>query len=474
MFMKGEKNMKKHNALKIVVITMLVFMLLTWILPAATYQTSYYELGRAQIGFFDIFSYQNTVLGYFGYIAVYILMVAGFYGVLYKTGAYRRILDAIVKKFTGKEAIVISIIMVIFAFLTSFCGVQLALILFFPFVISLVLMMGYSKLVAVAATAGSVAVGLMGTTFAYSTTQILQQYLKTEITTNIAAKIIILVIGLALLILNTFVFGKKKSLKEADDKENYIPEPARGIKKRSNWPLVIILDAILVVMILGFISWSGAFNITAFTEATNAVTEFEIGGFPLFGKILGSNISAFGSWTLVELIAILALAIIIIKFVYKIKWDDVMEGFGKGIRKAIVPALIVLVIYTCLVLTTYHPFQLVIYKAILGLTKGFNIFTTGLVVVVSSIINGDVLYAFYNVVPYFVNVITDTSVYPLVAVIFQSMYGLVTLVAPTSIPLMITLSYLNVPYKSWFKYIWKLLVALVVVLFIIFTILLLI
>ena len=52
MFMKGEKNMKKHNALKIVVITMLVFMLLTWILPAATYQTSYYELGRAQIGFF--------------------------------------------------------------------------------------------------------------------------------------------------------------------------------------------------------------------------------------------------------------------------------------------------------------------------------------------------------------------------------------------------------------------------------------
>lgn len=101
--MKGEKNMKKHNALKIVVITMLVFMLLTWILPAATYQTSYYELGRAQIGFFDIFSYQNTVLGYFGYIAVYILMVAGFYGVLYKTGAYRRILDAIVKSLQEKR-----------------------------------------------------------------------------------------------------------------------------------------------------------------------------------------------------------------------------------------------------------------------------------------------------------------------------------------------------------------------------------
>ena len=470
--MEGEENMKKHNALKIVVITMLVFMLLTWIIPAATYQSSYYELGRSQIGFFDIFAYQNTVLGYFGYVAVYVLMVAGFYGVLYKTSAYRRILDSIVKKFKGKEPIFLAVIMAIFAILTSFCGVQLALLLFFPFVISLVLMMGYSKLAAVAVTAGSVAVGIMGTTFAYSTTQILQQYLSTEITSNIWAKIIILVIGLALLILNVLVFGKKQSTKAAEDKDNYIPEPVKGSKKKKNWPLIVIFDVILVVMILSFISWNGAFNVTAFDTATTAVTEFELFGFPIFGKILGT-ISAFGNWTLVELIAILALAIIAIKFIYKIKWDDIMEGFGKGIRKAIVPALIVLIIYACLVITTYHPFQLVIYNAILSLTNGFNVFTTGLVVVISSIINGDALYAFYSVIPYFVSVVTDTSVYPLVAVIFQSIYGLVTLIAPTSIPLMVTLSYLNVPYKSWFKYIWKLLVALLVVLFIIFTILLL-
>lgn len=472
MNMEGEENMKKHNALKIVVITMLVFMLLTWIIPAATYQSSYYELGRSQIGFFDIFAYQNTVLGYFGYVAVYVLMVAGFYGVLYKTSAYRRILDSIVKKFKGKEPIFLAVIMAIFAILTSFCGVQLALLLFFPFVISLVLMMGYSKLAAVAVTAGSVAVGIMGTTFAYSTTQILQQYLSTEITSNIWAKIIILVIGLALLILNVLVFGKKQSTKAAEDKDNYIPEPVKGSKKKKNWPLIVIFDVILVVMILSFISWNGAFNVTAFDTATTAVTEFELFGFPIFGKILGT-ISAFGNWTLVELIAVLALAIIAIKFIYKIKWDDIMEGFGKGIRKAIVPALIVLIIYACLVITTYHPFQLVIYNAILSLTNGFNVFTTGLVVVISSIINGDALYAFYSVIPYFVSVVTDTSVYPLVAVIFQSIYGLVTLIAPTSIPLMVTLSYLNVPYKSWFKYIWKLLVALLVVLFIIFTILLL-
>ena len=475
--------MKKHNTLKVVIITLLLFALLTWILPCATYQTEYTELGRYQVGLFDILSYQSTVFGYFGYVALFVLVVGGFYGVLYKTGAYRRMLDSLVKKFKGKEVICLVVIMALFAFLTSFAGLQLALLMLFPFVISLVLMMGYNKSTAVAVTAGSVAVGLMGTTFSYNTTQVLQQYLSVELTDLIWAKIVLLVLGVVLLALFTLKFGKKSSTKKADDKEEFIPEEVKSVKAKDKdkekkhkvkvWPLVLILDLMLIVTILGFIPWNGAFGITLFDDVTTAITEFELFGFPIFGKILGA-ISAFGYWTLVELVTLMLLAIIILKFVYKIKWDDVFEGFGKGVRRALVPALIVILIYTCLVLTTYDPYQLVIYKFILGLTKGFNIFTTGLVVVISSIFNGDPLYAFYSVLPYFVSVVTDTNNYQLIAVIFQSLYGIVTLVAPTSIPLMATLAYTNTSYKDWFKYIWKLLVALLVLAFIVFTVLLLI
>lgn len=475
--------MKKHNTLKVVIITLLLFALLTWILPCATYQTEYTELGRYQVGIFDILSYQSTVLGYFGYVALFVLVVGGFYGVLYKTGAYRRVLDTLVKKFKGKEVICLVIIMALFAFLTSFAGLQLALLMLFPFVISLVLMMGYNKLAATAVTAGSVAVGLMGTTFSYNTTQVLQQYLSVELTDLIWAKIVLLVLGVVLLALFVLKFGKKASTKKVDDKEEFIPEEVKSTKDKEKdkdkkhkvrvWPLVVILDLILIVTIIGFIPWNGAFGITLFDDITTAITEFELFGFPIFGKILGA-VSAFGNWTLVELVTLMLLAIIIIKFVYKIKWDDIFEGFGKGVRRALVPALIVILIYTCLVLTTYDPYQLVIYNFILGLTKGFNIFTTGLVVVISSIFNGDPLYAFYSVLPYFVSVVTDTNNYQLIAVIFQALYGIVTLVAPTSIPLMVTLAYTNTSYKDWFKYIWKFLVALLVVAFIIFTILLII
>ena len=465
--------MKKHNALKIVVITLLLFVLLTWILPCATYQTEYTEIGRYQVGLFDLLSYQSTVFGYFGYVALFVLVVGGFYGVLYKTGAYRKLLDSLCKKFKGKEVICLIIIMALFAILTSFAGLQLALLMLFPFVISLVLMMGYNKSAAVAVTAGSVAVGLMGTTFAYNTTQILQQYLSVELTDLIWAKIILLVLGIVLLSLFIFKFGKKESTKKCEDKEDFIPEEVKSKEKKRVWPLVVILDLILLVTILGFISWNGAFEITLFDDVTTAVTEFELFGFPIFGKLLGA-VQAFGYWTLVDLITLMLIAIVIIKFVYKIKWDEVFDGFAKGAKKALLPALLVVLIYTCLVLTTYNPYQLVIYKFILGLTKGFNIFTTGLVILISSIFNGDPLYAFYSVLPYFVSVVTDTNNYQLVALIFQAIYGIVTLVAPTSIPLMLTLAYTKVPYGSWLKYIWKLLVALLVVAFIIFTVILLI
>lgn len=473
--------MKKHNTLKVVIITLLLFALLTWILPCATYQTEYTELGRYQVGLFDILSYQSTVLGYFGYVALFVLVVGGFYGVLYKTEAYRRVLDSLCKKFKGKEAICLVVIMALFAFLTSFAGLQLALLMLFPFVISLVIMMGYNKLAATAVTAGSVAVGLMGTTFAYSTTQVLQQYLSVELTDLIWAKIVLLVLGVVLLALFVLKFGKKASTKKDDNKEEFIPDEVKTAKGKEKdkkhkvkvWPLVLILDLILIVTILGFIPWNNAFGITLFDDVTTAITEFELFGFPIFGKILGA-VSAFGYWSLLELITLMLLAIIIIKFVYKIKWNDVFDSFGKGVRRALVPALIVILIYTCLVLTTYDPYQLVIYKFILGLTKGFNIFTTGLVVVISSIFNGDPLYAFYSVLPYFVSVVTDTNNYQLIAVIFQAIYGIVTLVAPTSIPLMLTLAYTNTSYKDWFKYIWKLLVALLVLAFIVFTVLLLI
>ena len=93
-------------------------------------------------------------------------------------------------------------------------------------------MMGYNKLAATAVTAGSVAVGLMGTTFSYNTTQVLQQYLSVELTDLIWAKIVLLVLGVVLLALFVLKFGKKASTKKIDDKEDFIPEEIKATKSK--------------------------------------------------------------------------------------------------------------------------------------------------------------------------------------------------------------------------------------------------
>ena len=127
--------------------------------------------------------------------------------------------------------------------------------------------------------------------------------------------------------------------------------------------------------------------------------------------------------------------------------------------------------YTVLVICTYHPFQLTIYKFILKMAKGFNVATTVFVGILSSLFNSDMAYSFQSVVPYYMSVVNKVKDYSLVGVIFQSMYGLTALFAPTSLVLMATLSYIGVSYTEWMKKSWKLILELFAVLLIIFIIL---
>ena len=512
--------MKKHNTLKVVLITILVLLLLTWILPAAYYSSGYVDQGRVQMGLFDLFSYPLTTLSYFGYLAIYVLVVGAFYGVLNKIGAYRTLLNKIASKFKNNSVVLISVIMVLLAILTSICGLQLGLILFFPMLISLILLMGYDKIVAALTVVGSTMIGIAGSTYAYSNTSIIASNLSLNMNSEIVTKIIILVLGLILLIFNTILYIKKNGVTTITKKEekksivnetkkstktskstkttksskstskaaikddekivvatknensNYIPAELSG-KKHSIWPLVVVITLLFIVMVLAFISWTGAFNNKAFASTTSAVTEFKVFGFALFGKILGS-IKEFGSWTVADMSIVVILATLLLSLIYKVNIDDMFDGIKDGVKKAAKPALITVLLYTCLVIVTYHPFQLVIYKAILGITNGFNALTTSIVVIIASILNIEPAYTFNSVLPYFVSVVTKTSSYGVVGVIFQSMYGLTMLFAPTSLILMMVLSYLDIPYGKWIKSIWKLLFELLAILAIIFIVLILI
>ena len=540
--------MKKHNTIKVVLITMLVFLVLSWILPAAYYSGEYIDQGRVQMGLFDLFNYPLTAVAYFGYIAFYFILVGGFYGILYKIPAYRTFLDKFAGAMKGRESIWLSVMVLVLASLVSICGLQFGIALFIAFIVSLILLMGYDKIVAALVTVGSISVGLLGSTYAYSNIGILTQICSLNWDYQIGVRFVLLFVGAALVIFNTLVYAKhnhmnvkieRKTVKRTEkvaekvtvSKAEVAPEkvkkeapkktssngkkpaskksapkgkkPAKKSGKNPNkaalknediivvkesktdedlvptvvasknklWPFVLVFSLLFVILVLAFITWGdNGFKVALFTNITKSVNEFKLFGFPLFAKLLGS-FNAFGSWTITDMFLPMALAVLLLAVLYKVKLDDIFEGFANGAKKAFGPALLVICMYTVLVMVTYHPFQLTIYKAILGLTKGFNIATTVLVAVLASIFNSDVAYTFQSVVPYYTSVITNVDDYSIPAIIFQSVYGLTMLVAPTSLALMAILSYLGVSYKEWLKSVWKLLLELFVVLLIVFIIL---
>lgn len=473
--------MKKHNILKVVLISILLVVLCTWIFPITYFNAELVESAREQLGLFNLFSYPLVILGYFSHILFYVLLCGGLYGVLGKIPAYKTCLNKIVKGFEGKEPIFLTIVMVILAVLTSVVGFPFGLIVLFPMLISLVLMMGYNKLVAASVTAGSVICGLIGTTYATDTHNYLHTILATTSTMDIWFKVAILVLSLILLVFNVLRYAKKVKNKNSLAEKDLIPvtlDVPTGKKVRV-WPFVLVFDLMLIVMLLGAFPWSTVFpEFTAFSDALLWVQEYELFGFPIFSKLLG-DVQVFGQWSyalgsvaVATFPVVIIFAMLLVGVIYRVKFNEFLDGMVNGFKKAIGPAAIMMLIYMLLIISTYHPTQLIFTEALLGLTKGINVVTMSLVAFLSSFFNVEGLYVAQSTLPYVTSVITDTTLNPIIAVIFQSIYGLAMLVLPSSIIVMGTLSYLGVSYGKWLKHIWKLFVEILVVLLIIFIIML--
>ena len=533
----------KSSVLKIVLLTVLALMLMSWILPAAYYSEQYIDQGRVQMGFFDLFNYPVTALSYFGYIAFFVLAIGGFYGILNKIPAYRTFLDNFVGRVQGREVRFFAFIMLLIAALVSLGGMQIPLLVFFPMLVSVILLLGYDKIVAAMVLVGSTAVGLIGSTYAYGNTNIIMTVLSLDITSEVIAKLIILLLGLALLVLNVLLYikktntvtkvikkdSKKSSVKEvkaevkevevkktkktatkstkdskakttkanaskknikaalkdeevivvkesvdsSSDMSKYVQESDNSY--HTTWPLVTAFVLLFILVIFAFIPWSNGFGFNLFSDVTSNVLSFEIGGFAIFSKLFGT-INAFGFWTIIDLLLPMTLLILFLAIVYKVKFNDILKGFMDGIKRALPLGLIIILIYSCLVIVTYHPFQLVIYKALLSGIDKFNVFgalLSSLTALLAGIFNVDPSYAFQSVLLYLTSVVTDSASYSTIGVIFQAMYGFGVIFAPTSFILMIVLEYLDIPYTSWIKAIWKFLLELLAVLLIAFIIVLL-
>lgn len=490
--MKKEKS-SKYELLKVLGISFLVFAILSWIIPAGSFSNSTYTASTTNpVGLYGLFVDPLYSFGIFVQYIVVFLAIGGLYGILNKTGVYSKLVDGISDKFKSKKTLFLIITIIAFALLSSLVGSQIALFVFVPFVIAILMTLGYDKITSLAATLGSILVGIIGST--YGTAVVFKSFFSMNANNGILYKVALFVIVVALYIF--FILGKEK----ASTKKEFVEEvkPKKGKKKveevlekvsekvkkveiplyddnkeekKNAVPLAIMFSLLAIIILMGMFNWYYTFEIEIFKKIYESIMSVEVGGVAIFAKIFGElpQIGSFGNY---DLAAIIIIATLLIGWVYGIKFNDFIDSYKNGAKKMLLPSIYVMfasVIFAVMVNSNTN-ISSTIVNFLLGLTEKFNALVVTLVGLVSSY--------FFNDFPYMVNGIYgslstyDANLYPLISVILNGTYGLAMLILPVSITLIAGLKYMDVSYKEWFKYIWKFLLQ-VFVLIILFALIML-
>lgn len=486
---KIKERFQKNELFKIIALSFLIVVVLTWIIPAGSYSSGTFTKSTTEPqGIFDLARTPLIALANLVQYAFYFIVLGGFYGVLNKTGVYSKIVNGISEKTNKKTFLVVST--VLFIILSSTLGLTWGLVLIVPFITAVLMKMGYSKMTAFMATFGAILVGGIGNTFSYNIAYYFINVFGTKLINDtmlgqviILAIVLVLYISLLLKVSMPKVESKtdkktkkdKKDTKEEVKGEVIIPlYEEYNNSKKSTLPFIIITVLSFLVAIIAMFSWQDVLKVDLFSDLYTKMTEITIGDYPIFYNILG-KITQFGNWGIYDLIIFIVLVMFLIAWLYNVKLDDIIDGFKKGAKDVLAPAfysVLASVVFAVMFGTsTGNNIGFTIMDFILGLTDKFNVFTMSITSIISSFLYNDFGTLVGSGMAPVASIYSGSDSMSLITLIISSIYGLVMLVAPTSVVLISGLSYFNVSYKDWMKTIWKTVLAILAILLIVFVIL---
>ena len=570
-----KKLFEKHTIAKIVAIVIFIAIVLTWVLPYGVFQgANFYEYGRNRLGLNDIPSIAYNSIYFAIDKIVYLFVLGGFYAVLSKTNGYNKIVSSIAKKIKGKEHIFAVLVAVVLAGLASITTSTFALILFIPFLITIMLNAGLNKLTAFASTFGALLVGVLGATIGSDAlltfdTYFSQSLVETGADVTLKYRIIILVISVALYAFFLFFAAKKaiENKKKEEIADEFKVVEAGKKEKVKTLPIIIVLSVLAVITLLGFLDWSNTFKIEIFNDFHNWLTGIKFGeDFKIVSYIMGSNAVAFGTFDLFAISTIILIFTGLIALLYSINFDDLLSTFGNGIVKVIKPVGAMVAVYSVFIVVYMSPIVPTMVKSLMhkdgvvdlnidyngsgyaffnldtdedgkadynlinqdtdkdgkcdincdtnkdgypdknldfnadgkitdedkqiqeqladgkstnnmdidgdgiadvNIDTDFSLPKTIIAAALTNTFQVDAGYTGYVLGQYLTTGFGSTSL-GLVFLVFFAIYGLLQFFIPTSVLLMLGLTYAKVDYKDWMKYIWRFILGMLCVLLIIF------
>ena len=476
---------KRYCLFKVLTVLLLLVVVATYCIKGRQDTISYLALG-------DVFFNYLQSFYYFFDTAIFILVVGGFYGLLNRIPAYKGIVSSIADKVSSNSRLFVSIMTIVFALVSSLTGFNVLMLMFIPFVVSIILLLGYDKLVAISATIGGTIVGFIGgifLTFKDAASQYEVSYATFDKLvglegnwSNLFPKILLLVVAVGLLVFYILSYikrierdGSSYPLTKSDNlffevKDRTGKKITSSNGKALNWPFFAIMVIFFVLLVLGYLPWKDLFGIDCFDKFHTWLTGLKIGDYVVWTSLISSSFSAFGTWSslgnYIMATVLMVLFGAILQLVYRVKFEDSMDGFIYGVKKMIPAAMIAMLAYCVLVCSYNNGF---IETIIANASKSFgdNVIIQSLITMLGSVLNVDLYYTSAGVFTSIVSNLGDKANLSIYAVMFQSLYGLVQLVGPTSLLLIVGLSYLEVPYKRWLQYIWRFIVELLIVILVI-------
>ena len=442
------RRFRMPTAYTILFVLLILVAVATWFVPAGSY--THHEDGTPVAGSYHRVEQQpqgpgDVVLASFqGFydavdVALFILMVGGFLGVVMKTGAIDAGVSNVIRLLGGREILLIPVLMILFSLGGTSFGMWEETMAFYPLLIPVFVSAGYDALTGIAVVLLGSGAGVLAGTVNPFATGIASGFAGVSLGDGLVVRLLMLVVCDAVAIFYVMRYAVKvqkhpeKSLvadigHKSHHREGEEAPPLTGRRK-----LVLAVFALVFLVMI------------------YAVIPFDEIGIPI--PTLG--------WWFPELSGLFLVGGILVGLVYSLGEVDTVDSFVAGAAELMGVAFIIGISRGITVLMNSGQItDTVLYwgeQALEGAGSVLFILLVYLIYLPLSILipssSGLATLSIPIVAPLgqFAGVGGE-----LVVTAFQSASGLVNIITPTAAVVMGGLAFGNVPYDRWVKFVWKL------------------
>lgn len=477
------------SAFTILFLLIILVAILTWIIPAGQYDTTkagnviagtFQKRSSTPQGLWNIF--EAPINGMVGTkstdgaisVSLFIMVIGGFLGVTTKTRMLDDGIGSVVKKYAGREKILIPFLMTLFAIGGSTFGMGEETIAFVPILIPIMVRVGYDSITAISISLIGSQVGCIGSTVNPFATGVASETIHISPGDGIVPRLIFFIMILIISIIyvmhyavkvkedpqNSVVFERRQGdLKEFVNSDH---EEIQELSKKQKRVLIAFI-LIFVVMIMSLIPWTSLNkNFTFFIDFTKWLTHV-----PILGAVVGKSILPLGNWYFTEITTLFLIGSVLIMFIDHMSETDFVNSFMGGMSDLLNVAIIVAVARGIQVIMNDGNITATVLHA--GETGLHGLSSAAFIVLT---------YIFYIPMSFLIPSSSGCAAATmgimgplghfsgvsgsLVVTAYQSASGFVNLITPTSAIVMGSLAVGHISIVTWIKYISKLMLILFV------------